>query len=169
MFFSIFDWSKRWNLGFWRSVHLFVVHIFPSVSSVKSVSGPMTSTATFEFGLQISKSHGSTKGGGGCRSKLHGSKVHGVRARTPGYMIWNKGSFASVKHLLNENMSIQHLKKLSDPKKISFEKFEMKEKCMGVRARTPFLGQKCTAYKLVRQYNLNILVVFWLLFGISLA
>ena len=52
----------------------------------------------------------------GCRSKLHGSKVHGVRARTPGYMIWNKGSFASVKHLLNENMSIQHFKKLSDPK-----------------------------------------------------
>ena len=46
MFFSIFDWSKRLNLVFWRSVHLFFVHIFPSVSSVKSVSGP--STATFK-------------------------------------------------------------------------------------------------------------------------
>ena len=22
-FFSIFDWSKRWSLGFWRGVHLF--------------------------------------------------------------------------------------------------------------------------------------------------
>ena len=39
-------------------------------------------------------------------------------------------------------MSIQHFKMLSDPKKISFEKFEMKEKCMGVQARTPFFGAK---------------------------
>ena len=44
---------------------MFFVHIFPSVSSVKSVSGPMASTATFKFGLQISKSHGPTRGGGG--------------------------------------------------------------------------------------------------------
>ena len=43
---------------------MFFVHIFPSVSSVKSVSGPMASTATFKFGLKILKSHGPTKGGG---------------------------------------------------------------------------------------------------------
>ena len=48
--------------------------------------------------------------GGGCRSKLHGSKVHGVRARTPGYILWIKGSLASVNHVLDKNMSIQHLK-----------------------------------------------------------
>jgi hypothetical protein len=35
--------------------------VFLSVSSVKSVSGPMASTATFKFGLQISKSHRPTK------------------------------------------------------------------------------------------------------------
>ena len=28
MLFSIFDWSKRWNLGFWRSVHLLIVSIW---------------------------------------------------------------------------------------------------------------------------------------------
>ena len=33
-------------------------------SSVKSVSGPMYSTARFKFGLHISNSHGPTKGGG---------------------------------------------------------------------------------------------------------
>ena len=43
---------------------LFFVHIFPSVSSVKSILGPMASTATFKFGLQISKAHGPTKGEG---------------------------------------------------------------------------------------------------------
>ena len=56
LFFSIFDWSKRWNLGFWRSVHLFFVHIFASALSVKSVSGPMASTATFRFDLLLSNS-----------------------------------------------------------------------------------------------------------------
>ena len=54
---------------------------------------------------------------GGCRSKLHGSKVHGVRARTPGYFLWIKGSLASVKHVLDKNMPIQHLRQLADTKK----------------------------------------------------
>ena len=42
------------NFGILKECSFFSVHIFPSVSSVKSVSGPMASTATFKFDLQIS-------------------------------------------------------------------------------------------------------------------
>ena len=50
--------------------------------------------------------------------------------------------------------------------KISFEKFEIKQNVWAYELVCHFLGQKCTAYELVRQYDLNILMVCWPLFGI---
>ena len=48
------------KFGILKECSFVFVHIFPPVSSVKSV--PMQA---FKFDLQISKSHGPTKGGGG--------------------------------------------------------------------------------------------------------
>ena len=53
-----------------------MVHIFPPVSSVKSVSGPMASTTTLKYGPQISLSHVTMKGGGeGGSGPLHSKRL----------------------------------------------------------------------------------------------
>ena len=47
-----------------------------------------------------------------------------------------------MKHILDKDMSIPHIKKLAHTKKTIFENLNLGEKCMGVRARTPFFGTK---------------------------
>ena len=48
-----------------NSFQYFFFHFFLFVSSVKSILGPMASTATLEYGPNILIAHGTTKGGGG--------------------------------------------------------------------------------------------------------
>ena len=53
-----------------------------------------------------------------------------------------------MKRVLDKNMPIQHLRQLADTKKNNFEKSEMKQKYIGVRARRPFLGAKVHSVRL---------------------